>query len=180
MWMLSLPGLGVFYLVNRVFRDKNSDKLDWLDAAYLMLPVISLEDRRLVEATERIKQLVRDHLPRFHPDLFAIRPLARITQWFLVLGGAILGFWIGLILADPATSGGLSRLLAAALGVLLGAVLALLGIFFSSFNRACYYTTLYHYVLSVETARLSGDTGQGTPPVILSQVLRKTTLSKKD
>ena len=180
LWMFSQPGLEMLRLLKRVFRPKKADKLDWLDASYLMLPVISLEDHSLANAIERIRQLVRDHRLRFHPSLVGIRPIAGLTQWFLVLGGGALGIWSGLTMADPSTANILSHLLAAALGTLLAGILAILGIFFSSYIRACYYTTLYHWALSVETARESDNPSQGKPPAILGHVMRKTTLSKKD
>jgi len=175
LWLVSLPGLKLRRLLTQVFRSKTEDPLVWLEAAYLMLPVISLEDHNLVEATGRIKHILQENLLRFNQGLFAVSPLAGIIQGILVVSGALLGFWVGFAIADPATSSGLSLLFAAAIGVFLGSILALLGIFFSSFNRACYYTTLYNYALSVEAASLSGNTEQRTPPAILSQVLRKTT-----
>ena len=180
LWMLSLPGLAILRLLIRVFLPKKDDKLDWLGASYLMLPVISLEDRSLKDAAERIKRLVREHLLRFHPNLIGIKPITGVAQWFLILVGGLLGSWVGLTMANPSTAGGLSRLLAAALGILLAGVLALLGIFISSFNRACYFTTLYNYALSAETARKSGDSNQDKTPAILGQVLRKNILSKKE
>lgn len=180
LWTISLPSLEMFGLLRRVFMTNKDDKLDWLGASYLMLPVISLEDHSLADASVRIKQLVQERLLRFHPNLVGIRPVVSITQWILVLGGAALGLWSGLNLADPLTTNLLSRLLAAALGTSLAGILTILGIFFSSFIRACYYTTLYQWALNVEKARRSGDSSLSKPPAILGQVLRKTILSKKD
>jgi hypothetical protein len=96
------------------------------------------------------------------------------------VAGAIAGFWVGLIMADPVTAGALSRLLAIAIGILLAGSLALIGISFSSFNRACYYTILYQWALNVEVARNSGDNSRGLAPALLSQVMRKTKPSKKE
>ncbi len=180
LWMFSLPGLELLRLLKTVFQPQKAHNLDWLGAAYLMLPIISLEDHRLTDATARIRQLVRDHLLRFHPSLVGIKPIAGIIQWFLILVGGALGTWLGFNMAHPSTANVLSRLFAAALGTMLAGILALLGIFFSSFMRACYYTTLYHWALSVESARASGDPSQGKPPAILGQVMRKTKLSKKE
>jgi hypothetical protein len=179
-WVLSLPGLEVIHLLRKIFRSQMAANLDWLGASYLMLPVLSLEDLSLREATIRIKQMLQDHLLRFHPDLVGISPVAGMTQWFLFLVGGLLGFLVGLVMADPLSAAMLSRLLAAAVGTILAGVLATLGIFFSSFSRACYYTTLYHWALGVETARTSGDPDLGRPPDILTQVMRKTTSSKKE
>jgi hypothetical protein len=180
LWVLMLPGMELIRLFNQVFRPDIADKHDWLGGSYVMLPVIALEDLILAEAVNRIKQLDRDRLLGFHPELVGISPVVGVLQWLLILAGGIVGFWVGLIMADPVTAGVLSRLLAIAIGILLAGSLALIGISFSSFNRACYYTTLYQWALNVEVARISGDTSRGLAPALLSQVMRKTKTSKKE
>jgi hypothetical protein len=180
LWVLMLPGMELIRFFNQVFRPGKADKHDWLGGSYVMLPVIALEDLILAEAVNRIKQLDRDRLLGFHPELVAISPAVGVLQWLLILAGGIVGFWVGLIMADPATAGVLSRLLSIAIGVLLAGSLALIGISFSSFYRACYYTTLYQWALNVELARSSGDTSRGLAPALLSQVMRKTKPSKKE
>jgi hypothetical protein len=180
LWVLMLPGMELIRFFNHVFRPGEAENHDWLGGSYVMLPVIALEDLNLAEAEARIKQLDRDHLLGFHPELVGISPVVGVLQWLLILAGGIVGFWVGLIMADPVTAGALSRLLAIAIGILLAGSLALIGISFSSFNRACYYTTLYQWALNVEVARSSGDTSRGLAPALLSQVMRKTKLSKKE
>ena len=180
LWVLMLPGMELIRFFNQVFRPGETQKYDWLGGSYVMLPVIALEDLSLAEAEARIKQLDKDHLLGFHPELVGISPVVGVLQWLLILAGGIVGFWIGLIMADPMTAGVLSRLLAIAIGILLAGSLAMIGISFSSFNRACYYTTLYQWALNVEVARSSGDTSRGLAPALLSQVMRKTKLSKKE
>jgi hypothetical protein len=180
LWTLMLPGIELIRFFNPVFRPGKAVKHDWLGGSYVMLPVIALEDLILAEAVNRIKQLDRDRLLGFHPELIGISPLVGILQWLLILAGGIAGFWVGLLMADPVTAGVLSRLLAIAIGSLLAGSLALIGISFSSFNRACYYTTLYQRALNVEIARSSGVTNRGLAPALLSQVMRKTKPSKKE
>ncbi|MFU8825982.1 MAG: hypothetical protein ACNA70_00660 [Brevefilum sp.] len=180
LWVLILPGLEIIRLFNLAFRPAHTAQSDWLTASYLMLPAIALEDFRLKQAIERVQQLERDHLLRFQPGLVGIRPLAGVVQWGLILGGGALGLWAGLKIADPVTASLLMRLLALFVGVMLAGVLAVLGIHFSSFYRACYYTTLYQWVLNVENARMTGDASVSSPPVILSQVMNIKNSSKKE
>ncbi|MBW6467006.1 MAG: hypothetical protein K0B06_10910 [Brevefilum sp.] len=180
LWVLMLPGMELIRFFNQVFQPYKAEKHDWLGGSFVMLPVIALEALNLSEAVERIKQLDRERLLGFHPELIGISPVVGVLQWLLILVGGIVGYWVGLIMADPVTAGVLSRLLAITIGVLLAGSLALMGISFSSFNRACYYTTLYQWALNVEQARSSGDTSRGLAPVILSQVMRKTKPSKKE
>lgn len=180
LWVLILPGMEIIRLFNQVFRPAHTAKSDWLAASYLMLPVIALEDFGLREGITRIKQLVSDRLLRFHPSLVAIRPLAGVLQWLLIIGGALLGLRVGLMIADPVTAGLLSRMLSLTVATMLAGLLAVLGIHFSSFHRACYYTTLYQWALNVENARMTGDPGRSTPPLILSQVMKIKNPNKKE
>lgn len=180
LWLLTLPGLEIIRLFNQAFRPAHTAKSDWLSASYLMLPVIALEDFSLREGIDRIKQLVSDRLLRFHPALVPVRPVTGVFQWVFILGGGLLGLWVGLMIADPVTAGLLTRLMALVAGMMLSGVLALLGIHFSSFNRVCYYTTLYQWALNVENARMTGDGSQSAPPEILSQVMRTKNPNKKE
>lgn len=180
LWVLTLPGHEVIRVFNHIFRPDKAANHDWLTGSYLVLPVISLENRSLSEALERVKQFLRDHSLRFHPDLVGIRPVAGVVQWSLVVVGGLLGLWVGLIVADPVTAGVLTRLLGIVSGIFLASIFATLGVFFSSFFRACYYTTLYQWVLNVELARSTGDASQGLPPPILGQVMGKAKPSKKE
>jgi hypothetical protein len=179
-WVLILPGLEAIRLFNQAFRPAHAEKSDWLAASYLMLPAIALEDFSLREGIERIKQLVRDRLLRFHPNLVGVRLVAGVIQWTFIIAGGLLGLWVGLKIADPVTAGLLSRLFAIVVGVMLTGILALIGVHFGSFHRACYYTTLYQWALNVENARMTGDASQSVPPAILSQVMTKKNQSKKE
>jgi hypothetical protein len=180
LWTLMLPGMELLRFFNPVFRPAKADKYDWLGASYVVLPVIALEDLNLAEAEARIKQMEGDHLLGFRPELIGISPVVGVLQWSLILAGGIAGFWVGLIMADPVTAGVLSRLLAIAIGILLSGNVALIGISISSFSRACYYTTLYQWALTIEGAPHTGDTSRSLAPALLSQVMRKTKPSEKE
>ncbi len=180
LWVLILPGLHIIQFVDQVFRPKHAVARDWLSAAYLMLPVISIEDRSLKDAAERITDMIQNHLVRFQPGLVKVRLVVAVVQWALILGGSALGIWAGLAIAGPGPAGVLTRLLAIAIGLILAGTPALLGIGFSGFCRACYYTSLYQWALNVAFARLSGDSAHSLPPAILSQVMRTTNTSNKE
>jgi len=180
LWVVMLPGLNIIYIFDQIFRPSKAINHKWLEVSYLILPVISLEDSRLALAVERIKQMMNNRLIRFHPDLVAIRPLAGVVQWLLILGGGFLGYRVGVTLADPITTTTLSQLFAFMVGLLLAGFLAIIGIGFSSFNRACYYTSLYQWAVNVETARFSGESMRSVAPAILGRVMSKTNPSKKD
>jgi len=180
LWVFVFPGLETIHRFNRIFLPTSADKLDWLSAAYLMLPVIALEDFKLREGIDRIKQLLTDRLLRFHPDLVGVRMVVGLIQWVLILGGGLLGTWVGFRLANPTDANLLSQLVALGVGTLLAGVLALLGVHISSFNRACYFTTLYQWALNVENARMTGDASHSAPPAILSQVMKTKNSSKKE
>ena len=180
LWTLLQPGLLINHLFNQILRPQHAEELAWLSGAYLMLPVIALEDFNLKEGIDRIKQLLRDRLIRFHPSLISIHPLTGVVQWLLIVASALLGLKFGFKLAPFLTAGLLSRLLAVVVGALIAGVLALLGLSISSYNRSCYHTTLYQWVLSVENARMTGDASQGAPPKLLSQVLKTNSRNQKE
>lgn len=180
LWVFLQPGLAISHLFTQAFRPKHTEKFAWLSAAYLMLPVIALEDFNLKEGIDRIKQLLRDRLIRFHPSHVGVRSLTGAVHWVLTVSGVLLGVLVGLKIADFQTATLLSRFLAAVVSILIAGVCALLGLSISSYNRACYHTALYQWVLNVENARMSGDASQSSPPKILSQAMRTKSLNQKE
>jgi hypothetical protein len=127
-----------------------------------------------------VKQILTDHLLRFRPELVGVALIARLGQWGLIISGVVLGFWVTLILGDPWMAGLRRSTLNVAIGLTVGGVPLLMGMFFSSFIRSAYHTALYQWVRNVEAARQTGDTSQASAPMILQQVLVHHSSSKKE
>lgn len=172
LWTLMLPGLTLIKWFDQLFRKDKADDHQWTNAAYLMLPLVALEGLNISAARERIKDIYRERLTSFNPQLIPIDWVVAVIKWALIFIGIILGIRIGLIVANPATASVLSRLLAVVCSVFSSGVFSLLGISIGSFNRASYYTALYQRAMQVEFIRYSGDTRQNVTPEILNQVMR--------
>jgi hypothetical protein len=177
---LALPGLKLISAVNRIFTRDAGDLPDLAAAYTLTLPVISIEGLNLAGAVARVKQILADHLLRFRSDLVAVALIARLVQWGLIISGVVLGFWATGILGAPWMAGHWRSTLGVAVGLTVGGVPLLMGMFFSSFIRSAYHTALYQWVRNVEAARKTGDNSQASAPMILRQVLVHHSSSKKE
>jgi hypothetical protein len=175
-----LPGIFILKKFRQLFKRESGAQFDWLNARYLVIPVISLEDLKLAKALERIKQIIAENLLRFRENLVPITSIAHILQWFLMLSGIVLGFVIGIKIADPLTANPWQRVLGAGLGLLTTGILSNLGIVFSNFIKACYATALYQWVRNVELARETGESGKAAPPEILRKILGMQTSQNKE
>ena len=173
LFALSLPGKLLYQAAQQRFSSNKSDPSPWLDATYLILPVICLEDLSLSQAVERLNQIVGEHLLRFRADLVRVRLVAGVIQWILILGGLALGFITGINVADPSTAGIWQRVLGTGAGMVLAWLLTMVGLVFGTFTRTMYTTALYQWVKNVEAARQTQAREKGSPPEILRQVLGK-------
>jgi hypothetical protein len=178
--MLSKPGLWLLYGIRQSFSKLNHQKFEWLDVLALIQPVIVLEDLNLTNSINRVKQILEQHLLRIRPVYIRVAFIAHLVQWLLVATGMLIGFVIGMFIADPLTSGRWRMIIGTGAGLLIGWAFTTLGVSFSTFSRACYHTALYQWASRTEKARNAGTTEQATPPLILSQVLGAYSSSKKE
>jgi len=148
-----------------------NERSRWLEARTLALPITAIEGTPFPMTLDRLRQIVNENLMRFREDLIAVRLAAGLIESLLIAGGIILGFAVGLKIANPATVGPWQRVLAAGIAMLIAWVPTIIGIMFSSFSRACYATALYQWVCNVAEARASDGAAKTQPPAILAQVL---------
>ena len=180
---LSLPLLQIGKAIRSRFKPTEApaeDQKRWLEAPYLALPVMAVEDRDLSGTLSRIGQIVQDNLLRFQVNLVGIHPVGWGVQLLLTTGGLALGFWVGLKVADPLTVDPWQRILAAGISMLVAWVPTFLGTLFSSTIRVCYDTALYQWVCNVEAARQGAEPSLAQPPAILGQVFSGSSKIKKE
>jgi hypothetical protein len=180
LFAFSLPGLRIEKLFVKWFLPAKQEKHGWLDASYLIWPLISLESLTLDQAIDRLKQIMRENLIRFQPGLVPVVLVVRVVQWLLILLGLWIGFVVGMNTASPLSTSGIVPVLGTVIGLILGGGFAILAIHFSTFIRACYYSMLYRWVKNVENAILTGMPEKAAPPDILRQVLGQPSASKKE
>lgn len=173
LFAVSLPGKQLRQSFQQIISREKNDPSPWLDVRYLILPVICLEDLNLSQAVDRVKQIVGEHLLRFRADLVQVRLVADVVQWVLMAVGIILGFIVGIAVADPISAGNSQRVLGAGAGMVVAWLPTMVGLVFGSFTRTIYHTTLYQWVKNVEAARQTQARDKASPPEILRQVLGK-------
>lgn len=170
LFVLASPWIAIFRFVRKLLK-REAQTTTWFDARDLILPVVSLENLKLAQAIGRVAQMLKDNLIRFQSSLVRVRLIAKSVQWILLVGGATLGTFIAISLADPVTAPLWLRILAVFLGLLSAWFLTTIGILFSTFTRTCYHTSLYIWVRNVERSRRENDPGLASPPDILRKVL---------
>lgn len=176
---LTLPLLSLGANLRGLFnKSASDDKLRWLEARALALPITAVEETPFTATLDRLRQIISDNLMRFHESLIAVRLAAGLIESLLIAGGIVLGFVIGFKISDPASMDPWQRVLAAGIAMLIAWVFTILGIMFGSFSRACYATTLYQWVCNVADARKDNDATKAQPPAILAQVLGTSGLRK--
>jgi hypothetical protein len=176
----SLPGLYFGKVLKGLFKSSKQEESQWIEAVYLLWPLIAIESLSLDPAVNRLKQIKRENLIRFHPSFIPVSQATGIIQWGLILLGAWIGFVVGMNTADPLSTTGIVPILGALIGLLLAGVFALIGIHLNTFSQACYYAALYRWVNNVETAISTGMPEKAAPPAILSRTLGNAIKSKKE
>lgn len=177
---LTLPGIQFIQLIRKIVnRDEESPPV-WLDAHFLILPIIALEDMDLEQAEARVKQIVGNHLLRFRPGFIGVKLIAHLVQWLLIAAGVGLGYLVAVNIADPLEVDPWRRIMGAGIGMAWGGLLVVMGSSFSTYSRACYYSALYLWIRNVEAARAAGESVQSSPPKILREVLGMHLSSKKE
>jgi hypothetical protein len=173
------PGLQAIQLGRMVIHPNRVGDLQWMEHHRLALPVIAIEDLPLKQALSRIKQMVEENHVKVRPNLIPVNLFGRFVQWVLLLIGILIGFTVGLNIADPLTTKPLIANLGMGIGLLIACIFAIAGNHFSSFTRACYHTALYAWARNLEDAVNTGKSDKATTPMILSMVFRRSTKIKE-
>ena len=180
---LTLPLLALGNGLHSLFAKPESapaEKSRWLAARTLALPVVAVEGTAFRATLDWLRQIVQDNLLRFREDLIKVRLVAGLIEALLIALGVILGFAVGLKIADPAIAGPWQRVLAAGIAMLIAWVPTIIGIMFSTYTRACYATSLYQWAHNVAAARERGAGSKAQPPAILAQTLGTPHQSMKE
>lgn len=128
----------------------------WDEAAALLLPAMVIEDIPMMEAAERVQQIVKDHLPLVGLSTVGVKAATRLIGFLLGLLGLALGalaLWLMYLVTGGATSG---WVLGGAVAVLLFALMMMLAAVIGTYTRTAYHTCLYLWARDVERAKLDG------------------------
>ena len=178
LFAFSLPGLRIRKFFGGLSKTTSESGDSWLGSAYLVWPLMAVESLSLVQAIDRLKNIVQEKLIRFQPGLIPVLKVTSVFQWLLIVLGGWIGFVVGMHIADPLETTGIIPILGSLIGVIIAGIFTLIGIHINTFARACYFASLYRWVKNVETANITGIPEKATPPAILSQAMGK--INKKE
>lgn len=134
----------------------------WLSAAYLVLPVMAVENLGLKASLQRTSQMVRDNLLRSGENLLGVKTFNRLAGGILGLAGIILGVMVGWRLRG---------LVGACAGIVLTSLFILAATNLVAFNQSAYSTCLYQWAQRVETAQQQNLPGEALAPEMLTAAL---------
>jgi hypothetical protein len=138
-WLKRKPAPGV----NPPDSGRVNPERAWLEAAYLIMPAMAVENLSLKDSLQRSAQIVNDHLLRFTASTVGVNSFNNLV--YALLG--IVGFAAGL---------GVERwmhgVVGACGGIIIASLFSLAAFNLTSYNRAIYHTCLFMVAQSPEAA----------------------------
>jgi hypothetical protein len=172
---LGLPGKRLIYDFQKLLKLEIEPKPAWIPSYTLLIPVISIENRDLKDAVQRIDQMIDDHLLRFQPGLVKVDLVGSLVQWILCFIGIFIGLTVAILITDPIAPAPWLLILGLGVGMLIVWLFITSGNLFSAYSRSFYHTALYQWARNVEAARETGEPERAVPPDILRQAIGKIT-----
>jgi hypothetical protein len=144
----------------------------WTEAAYLLLPVMVIEDDNLKNALKRVGQITRDNLLLIGVSTVGVKAVTGLFGFLVGAFGVVLGLVIGFGIASLAQSSTLAIVAGIVLGVLVASVFIMVAAVVSSYTATAYHTCLYLWARDVEKARQQGSPANSiSAPAPLAAVL---------
>lgn len=171
---LGLPGKRLIYDFQKLLKPEIEVKPAWIPSYTLLIPVISIENRDLKDAVQRIDQIIDDHLLRFQPGLVKVDLVGSLVQWILCFIGILIGLTVAILITDPIAPDPWLLILGLGVGMLIVWLFITSGNLFSAYSRSFYHTALYKWVRNVEEARKTGEPERAVPPDILRKAMGTT------
>jgi hypothetical protein len=134
----------------------------WLNAPYLIMPILSVENLGLKASLQRTSQMVTENLLRSGENLLGVKTFNRLAGGLLGIVGVILGIlskrFIGGVVGD-------------CVAIVLTSLFILAAEFLATFNHSAYTTCLYQWAQRVETAQKENQPGEAVAPEMLTAAL---------
>ncbi len=146
----------------------------WTEAAFLILPVMVIEEINLKDALKRAGSIIKNNLLLVGISTVGVKAVNGLIGFLLGGVGIALGFGVGLGIVSLA---GVNSVFGMVTGISLGVIIA--GIFImvatvvTSYTATAYHTCLYLWARDVEKAQATGSTAQILAPGPLAAVLNK-------
>ena len=145
----------------------------WTETAFLVLPVMVIEDVNLPNGLKRVGQIAKDNLLLIGVSTVGVGVVTGIIGFLLGATGIGLGLGVGLGIVSASGQSVLGLAGGITLGVLIASVFIMAATVISSYTSTAYHTCLYLWVRDTEKARQSGQSlASVSAPAPLASVLQ--------
>ncbi len=140
----------------------------WTEAAYLVLPIMVIEDMNLKDGLKRATYIVKNNLLLVGISMVGVNWITGLIGFVLGVIGVVLGIGIAYPLISLAGDSTPLIVVAVGLGVIIASVFFLVASIIGSYTSTAYHTCLYLWARDVERA---GAGAQVAAPAPLAAVL---------
>jgi hypothetical protein len=144
----------------------------WMEAAFLLLPAMVIEDINLKDALKRVGGIVKDNLLLVGISTVGVKAVNGLIGFLLGLLGIGLGLGAGygiIAITNASTFGLVSGI---GLGVIIAGIFIMVATVVTSYTSTAYHTCLYLWARDVEKAQASGSTTPVLAPGPLAAALK--------
>ena len=146
----------------------------WTEAAFLILPVMVIEDVNLKNALKRAGSIIKNNLLLVGISAVGVKTVNALIGFLLGAAGIALGFGAGLgIISLTGINSIPGMVTGIGLGVIIAGIFIMVATVVTSYTSTAYHTCLYLWARDVEKAQVSGNPSQVAAPAPLAAVLNK-------
>jgi hypothetical protein len=146
----------------------------WTEAAFLILPIMVIEDVNLKESIKRAASIVKNNLLLVGISTVGVKAVNGLIGFLLGASGIALGFGAGLGIISLTGEGSVAGMVGGiGLGVIIAGLFIMVATVVTSYSSTAYHTCLYLWARDVEKAQASGSQIQIQAPAPLAAVLNK-------
>ncbi|HEY5156683.1 MAG TPA: DUF6159 family protein [Anaerolineales bacterium] len=146
----------------------------WTEAAFLILPVMVIEDTNLKDSIKRAGSIIKNNLLLVGISTVGVKAVNGLIGFLIGAGGIALGFGAGLGIISLTGSNSVAGMITGiGLGVVIAGILIMVATVVTSYTSTAYHTCLYLWARDVEKAQASGSASQVLAPAPLAAVLNK-------
>jgi hypothetical protein len=146
----------------------------WTEAAFLILPVMVIENMNLKNSLQRAGHIIKNNLLLVGISTVGVRAVNGLIGFLLGAGGIALGFGAGFGIVSLTSVNSVVGLMSGiGVGVIIAGIFIMFATVITSYTSTAYHTCLYLWARDVEKAQASGSQAQVSAPAPLAAVLRE-------
>ena len=145
----------------------------WMEASFLLLPAMVIEDINLKDALKRVGNIVKNNLMLIGISTVGVKAVNGLIGFLLSLLGIGLGFGVGFGIITITNTSTFGLITGIGLGVIIAGIFIMVATVISSYTATAYHTCLYLWARDVEKAQAAGSVAQVAAPAPLAAVLGK-------